>query len=336
MRTEAIFIGTEQAITDAYSDQVRCAVAAMTELMPGYLDEAALREAASQGLLTETEYIFSTWGMVPLSEDEIALYMPSLKAVFYAAGTVRAFALPFLKRGVRVFSAWGANAVPVAEFTVSEIILANKAFFRGLHRGGAAGWPEHDGARPCPGNYGTLVGIIGAGMIGSMVTERLKQYNLRTEVFDPFLSYERAADLGAKKVERIEQVFEDCQVVSNHLADNPQTAGMIGKSCFDRMDPRGVFINTGRGRQVVESELIAALKKSPSRTAVLDVTWPEPPEKGSELYTLPNVFLTPHIAGSLGSEIQRMGEYMFAEFEAFISGKPTKYEVTEAMLATMA
>lgn len=82
--------------------------------------------------------------------------------------------------------------------------------------------------------------------------------------------------------------------------------------------------------------MTAALKEEPSRSAVLDVTFPEPPEEGSELYTLKNVFLTPHTAGSLGNEIQRMGEYMYNEFEAFVSGGQTKYEVTEKMLETMA
>lgn len=82
--------------------------------------------------------------------------------------------------------------------------------------------------------------------------------------------------------------------------------------------------------------MIAALKEKPGRTAILDVTWPEPPLPGSELYTLENVILTPHNAGSIGNEVARMGEYMRDEFEAYFSGAPTKYEVTEKMLETMA
>ena len=81
---------------------------------------------------------------------------------------------------------------------------------------------------------------------------------------------------------------------------------------------------------------IAALKEKPTRTAVLDVTWPEPPVPGSEFYTMDNVILTPHFAGSIGNEIARMGEYMLAEFLALRAGAPVKYEVTEPMLTTMA
>lgn len=76
-----------------------------------------------------TEYIFSTWGMPSLDEKEIAGYFPNLKCVFYAAGSVQYFAEPFLKSGIKVFSAWAANAVPVADYTAAQIVLALKGFF---------------------------------------------------------------------------------------------------------------------------------------------------------------------------------------------------------------
>jgi phosphoglycerate dehydrogenase-like enzyme len=77
----------------------------------------------------EVEIIFSTWGMPKFTEEEIGCYLPSLKCVFYGAGTVQSFARPFLARGVKVFSAWAANAVPVAQMTVAQIILANKGYY---------------------------------------------------------------------------------------------------------------------------------------------------------------------------------------------------------------
>ena len=75
------------------------------------------------------EFIFSTWGMPTFTEEEIKACLPSLKCVFYGAGTVQKFARPFLACGAKVFSAWAANAVPVAEMTVAQIILANKGYF---------------------------------------------------------------------------------------------------------------------------------------------------------------------------------------------------------------
>ena len=78
------------------------------------------------------------------------------------------------------------------------------------------------------------------------------------------------------------------------------------------------------------------LHERPDLTAILDVTMPEPPEAGSLLYTMENVFLTPHIAGSFGDEIARMGEYVVEECTRFMQHEPCRYEITEQMLKTMA
>ena len=281
----------------------------------------------------DTEFIFTTWEMPTFSEEEIKEFLPSLKAVFYGAGSVQYFARPFLNCGVKIFSAWAANAVPVAEYTVAQILLSNVSFFKTMR------YTDHDKAREMfdkfPGNYGVKVGIIGAGTIGKLVIEKLKDYDLEVLVFDPFLSDQKARELGVKKCD-LETLFANCQVVSNHLANNTETKGMLNRALFDKMLHFATFINTGRGAQVVESDLISVLKERPDLTALLDVTEPEPPEGNSELYTLPNCILTPHIAGSWGLEIRRMGEYMKKEYEKFINGQPTKYEVTLEMLKTMA
>ena len=287
-------------------------------------------------LFKNTEYVFSTWGMPKFTEEEIKRYLPSLKAVFYGAGSVQAFARPFLNCGVKVFSAWAANAVPVAEYTVAQIVLANKGFFSssriaktGNHKAAAENF------RSYPGNYNVKIGIIGAGMIGKLVINMLKSYRLEVLVFDPFLPDEKADELKVKKAS-LETIFRECQVVSNHLANNEQTKGMLDGKLFETMLPYSTFINTGRGAQVVETDLITVLKERPDMTALLDVTFPEPPEHDSEFYTLPNCILTPHIAGSAGYEVQRMGEYMKEEYKKFIQNEPCKYEVTLEMLKTMA
>lgn len=284
-------------------------------------------------MFKDTEYIFSTWGMPTVTEEEIKRYLPSLKAVFYGAGSVQHFARPFLNCGIRVFSAWAANGVPVAEYTVAQILLANKGFFKTMSYTDRAA-AEKEFAN-FPGNYGVKIGIIGAGMIGKLVINMLKQYNLEVLTFDPFLSDETARELGVEKVS-LETLFRECQVVSNHLANNEQTEGMLNGNLFETMLPYATFINTGRGAQVVETDLMSTLKNRPDLTALLDVTFPEPPDADSEFYTLPNCILTPHIAGSSGNEVRRMGEYMMEEYQNFIHNKPCKYEVTLEMLKTMA
>jgi phosphoglycerate dehydrogenase-like enzyme len=293
---------------------------------------------ADPARFSEVEVIFSTWGMPKFSEEELSTCLPSLRAVFYAAGSVQAFAREHLNRGIRIFSAWASNAVPVAEYTVAQILLANKGFYQScrIMSGG-----DHKGAkayfRNMPGNYGARIGIIGAGMIGKMVLRRLRDYRLETVTYDPFLTDEAAAELGTRKV-TLEELFESCSVISNHVANLPATVGMLHYGLFSRMSETATLINTGRGAQVVEADLIRALEECPGRTAVLDVTYPEPPEVGSAFYRLPNVFLTPHIAGSAGDEVARMGEQMagaFADWQKDGS-RLLDCEVTEKMLETMA
>ncbi|MCQ2462284.1 MAG: NAD(P)-binding domain-containing protein [Clostridia bacterium] len=335
-KKKAAFFSSKEAIHNAYNGETVQKLSETLDFLPGYYTVDDFSSGKAHDELKDVEYIFSTWGMPALEEKVIEELLPKLKAIFYAAGTVQAFARPFMRRGVKIFSAWGANAVPVAEVTTAEIILANKGFYQNVHRGGEDEWTEHDAGKPYPGNYNTDIGIIGAGMIGTLVIRYLKNYRLNVRVFDPFMTDERAAQLGVEKVSTLPELFSKCHVISNHLANNAQTVGMIDRSCFEKMDETAVFINTGRGQQVVEKDMIDALKAVGTRSAVLDVTYPEPPEKGSELYKMKNVFLTPHTAGSLGNEVQRMGEYMLEEYTALITGKETRYLVSEKMLSTMA
>ena len=172
-------------------------------------------------------------------------------------------------------------------------------------------------------------------MIGKLVIKMLKAYNLNVIVFDPFLPDEKAEELGVEKC-GLSELFSRAFVVSNHLANNAQTVGMLNYECFSKMRENAVFINTGRGAQVVEDDLVRILSERPDLTALLDVTYPEPPVNGHPFYTLPNCLLTPHIAGSAGDEVSRMGEYMLEEYTLYIEGNPCKYEVSMEMLETMA
>lgn len=284
----------------------------------------------------EVDYVFSSWGMPVMTEEEIANCLPNLKAVFYGAGTVQAFARPFLNRGIKIFSAWAANAVPVAEYTVAQIILANKGFFQSC-RLASTGKREAAKAffRANPGNYGVKVGIIGAGTIGKLVIRMLRDYELQMLTFDPFLPEEQAAQLGVTKCD-LQTLFRECHVVSNHLANNAETKGMLKKEHFASMRPYATFLNTGRGAQVVEADLAEILERRPDLTAVLDVTFPEPPPADSPFFRLDNCFLTPHMAGSAGDEVRRMGRYMEEAHRQFLAQEPCPHEVTLEMLKTMA
>lgn len=316
-----------------YPESVRRKIEQHVSMMPQLVgqDNVHLYEDA----LREAEVIFGTWGMWEITDAEIDRYFPRVKAVFYAAGSVQHLKA-FIKRGVLVCSASYANGIPVAQYAASVIGLAAKGFFQTavLTKKG-----EYEAARELMGRqdgfYRTKIGILGAGMIGTIVIELLRDTGNELMVFDPFMSEERANELGVIKA-GLHDVFAQCSVISNHLANNDQTQKILDSACFSRMRPDAVFVNTGRGAQVDEEALVQALRASPSRAAVLDVTCDEPPRAGHPFYELENVVLTPHIAGSQGNEQSRMSELAFEEYLRYAAGEPVRYGVTEKMLETMA
>jgi len=319
-------------ISNAYHADTKAKLEEHIAFLPQLLDENP--EAIAEQLKDVT-VAFSTWGMPCLTAEQIKACLPKLEAVFYAAGSVQAFARPFLESGVRVFSAAAANAVPVAEYTLAQILLAGKGYFQSAKRCSTDRRSAQEHSASFPGNMNCKVGIIGAGAIGKLVIQLLKPFQLEVLVFDPFLPDEKAVELGVQKTD-LKTIFTECQTISNHLANNEQTKGMLHYGLFSLMKPNATFINTGRGAQVLEADLCRALNESPERTALLDVTWPEPPDPDSPLLTLENVFLTPHIAGSMSQEVGRMGQYMLAAYEDFRAGVQSPYEVTLKMLETMA
>ena len=297
------------------------------------INQSNIKENAE--FLKDCEYAFSTWGMPKFTKEEIKEYMPNLKAVFYAAGTVQYFARPFLESGIKVFSAFAANAVPVAEYTFAQISLATKGFFQSakFYRILTAKALAH--ANASPGNFGCKVGLVGLGAIGCMVAERLKALDVEVYAYDPFVSQEKADEYGVKLV-NLETIFSECDVISNHLANKKELENIFNYKLFKLMKKRSTFINTGRGAQVAEYSLALSLILHPSRTFVADVLKHEAFPYINPLFWCPNAILTPHIAGSTGNEPQRMAYYMMEELERFTSDINTKYEVTLESLERMA
>ncbi|MCK9190612.1 MAG: hypothetical protein M0P10_03575 [Sphaerochaetaceae bacterium] len=285
----------------------------------------------------DVEYIFSTWGMAQFNESEIKRYFPSLKCVFYGAGSVQYFARPFLNCGVRVFSAWGANAIPVAEYTVSQIILANKGFFKLQNLYRERGRAEAlEVVNKYPGNFRTKVGILGCGMIGSMIIEMLESFDFEILVYDPFLSNERAKEMGVKKVE-LNTVFEECQTISNHIAKNERTNGLIKYEHLSKMRDYTTFINTARGTIVDEEGLKRAMRENKTLVALIDVLDPdENRDVSDDIFKVENIIITPHIAGSHTNEIARMGQYMEDEYHRVLKNEKCRWEVKLKDLEKMA
>ena len=320
MKKAAFYGENLKSIFSVYNHETIARLRSMVDLPDRVIEKQDLgKEDFSQ-----VEFLFSTWGCGSLSEEEWAAYFPNLKVLFYGAGATDNFARPLFVRGVHVVSAWKANAVPVAEYTVSAIILGLKNFYQLIRTGRSRqNWSERSKGR---GAFGATVTLLGStGAVATRVAEMLKNYRLNV-IGIPSPVAERTISFA--------EAFAVSDVVSNHLPDRDDNVGCIDGALLESMPQGGFFLNTGRGRQVNEPEMIEVLKRRPDLTALLDVQDPEPPQEDSELYTLPNVFLTPHIAGSLGDEVHRMGEFMADELERFLRGDALMYEVCEAMLLT--
>lgn len=332
---KAIFIANNKGNIDyVYGQKNIDKIASMVELDKNVYCEEDI--VASPEKFKDVEIAFSTWSMPGGGELKLTDYLPSLKVLFYAAGSVKYFAPEYFEKGVRITSAFSANAIPVAEFTVGQILLANKGFFQSAL---VAKNKRHDEANKIAGahagNYEAKIGIVGAGMIGRRVIELLKPYKLDIYVFDAFMSQEQAEALGVTKCS-LDEIFEECDIVSNHLANVPATVGIMKKEHFAKMKQNATFINTGRGAQVDEDGMIEVLKQRQDICALLDVTIKEPLPEDSELFDLSNVVLTPHIAGSMSNEVRRMSELMINELDNYLNGKELEFEITAEKLAKMA
>lgn len=285
------------------------------------------------GLLREVDVIFSGWG-VPTLDAAFLAYAPRLRAVFHAAGSVRYFMTPEAwVRPLVVSSAYKLNAVPVAEYTLAAILFGLRG---GWHQ--AARLRQHRNFWYCsdvPGSHGTTVALISFGAVARLVREYLRPFEVRVIVFDPFLTAAEAAQSAVTRVS-LERAFQTADVVSVHTPLLPETHHLVRGIHLSSLKPGSTFINTARGAVVCEPEMIETLTKRADVHAVLDVTDPEPPAPDSPLHDLPNVTLTPHLAGTGYGEGPRLGRAMLDEFHRWRQGQPLLHAVTEAQAARLA
>ncbi|HSI08572.1 MAG: hydroxyacid dehydrogenase [Rariglobus sp.] len=285
------------------------------------------------GLLAQADVIFSGWG-APKMDVAFLAAAPRLKAVFYGAGSIRYFTSDeFWTREIVVSSAYAMNAVPVAEYTLATILLSLKNYW--YHAVEIKRLGRLTERVPCAGAYGSKVGLISLGMIGRMVRDRLRAFDVEVLAYDPYVTPDEADRLGVELVS-LDDIFRHCDVVSLHTPWLKETEGMIRGRHFELMKTRATFINTARGAVIRESELCEVLQRRTDLTALLDVVWPEPPATDSPLFSLPNVILTPHIAGSRDRECRRMGRLMIEEFDRWNRGEKLQWAISEEKSLTLA
>jgi phosphoglycerate dehydrogenase-like enzyme len=277
--------------------------------------------------------LLAGWGL-PRLDSEILERAPRLRLVLYGGGSTRPFVTPELwSRGIRVVTARAANSLPVADYTLAVILFSLKHGWR-LMGATRVPWEPYPPASLMPGGYSSTVGLLSLGSVGRLVRERLRPFDLNVLACDPALGPGEARGLDVRPVGLVD-LFAESDVVSVHTPLLDSTIGLVTGDLIASMPHGATFINTARGAIVRERELIQALEARPDLQAVLDVTEHEPLATDSKLRQLPNVVLTPHIAGAMGRERQRLGRLLIGELKRYLAGEPLEWEIGPAESAAM-
>ncbi len=315
---KSLIIGDPVRLPTVFSQYERDQISELTDLKCEPLSDDQVLQDLS--ILQDVDVIFGTWGM-PKMETAVLDAAPNLKAIFYAAGTVKSFATEELfQRKVVLTNAYKANAVPVAEYCVATILFSLKLGWHHM-RSQYLQQKWHRETGRIAGAYDANVGLISLGAIGKKTLELLSPYELNILVYSTSMTGKDAERLGVR-LATLEEIFKESDVVSLHTPSLPSTRNMIKPEHFRMMKKNASFINTSRGAVVDQSGMIDVLRERTDLTAILDVTEPEPPEPGDAIFGLPNIYITPHIAGSIGSECRRLGQTAIDECRRYLDQEP--------------
>lgn len=238
------------------------------------------------------------------------------------------------ERGIRTVDTTNGSSYPVAEWALALLILSLRNaghHFREMIRPATFNHDDLASTFPPGELYGTSVGLIGCGHIGRRLIKFLKPFECRIRVYDPYLPREMADALGFLQTS-LDRVMADSDAVVCLAPQTPVTEGMIGRRELDLLRPGSVFVNVSRGVVVDSDALVERLRRG-DIVAGIDVFDPEPIPGDHPIKTLPNVFLTPHIASLQTRRKGRFFALMVDELERFFEGHETQFDLTPRSLA---
>jgi phosphoglycerate dehydrogenase-like enzyme len=309
--------------TRIFSDAAWRALEAFAEVIHHPKDEPA-DKAGLLALLPPADACITGWDVAPIDADVLAA-APKLRAIAHTGGSVKRFVSEAVwARGIHVTSAAPALAQDVAETTLGLIIVGVKRILPLSQHVRAGGWRESP-AWPSREVHSSVIGIVGASNVGRRVIDLLRPFHTQILLYDPYVDEEEAARLGVAKVE-LEELVRRADVVSLHAPALPSTRHMLNRALLRLMKDDTVLINTARGALIDEEALIEELSKG-RLFAFLDVTDPEPPAVDSPLRRLPNVIVTPHLAGCI-TDCTHLGEMAVEELRRFFAGEPPLNRIT--------
>ncbi|GAA1946501.1 hydroxyacid dehydrogenase [Microbacterium aquimaris] len=279
--------------------------------------------------LADVDVLVTGWG-APAITAEVLDRLPRLSTVIHAGGGTDALIAPEIRSRLQRSNAGSINAIPVAEYSLAMIMLACRQVFASqrIYRQ-VRGRVDREQTFPDAGLFGQTVGLVGASRIGRRVIDLLRPFSVHILLADPYLTEDDAFTLGVE-LAPLDEVMRRSDVVSLHPPLNDETRGMIGAREIALMRDGATLLNTSRGGVVdlpaLQSELLSGRIE-----AILDVTDPfEPLPADSPLWECENVVLTPHVAGSMGTELRRMGEHVADELTRALRGQPLEADESPA------
>lgn len=258
-------------------------------------------------------------------DDAMFARLPDLKMIsMWGTGYDDTDVVAAAKRGITVCNAPGYGTEAVAQFTLAMILQLACRVTECERRMCESGWKD---ARPgviagfqAVELAGLTAGLVGFGLIGRRVAELLRAFGMKILVHAPTAG-ERVAEFGAEAVD-LPELFERSDLLSLHCRANEANRGMVDRDLLARMKPCAWLINTARGSLVNEADLIAALKGGWIGAAALDAVDPEPLDPASELLSLPNCLITPHVGWNSGRSRERLLDITVENVRAYLRGDP--------------
>ncbi|MBV9701328.1 MAG: 2-hydroxyacid dehydrogenase [Methylobacteriaceae bacterium] len=265
--------------------------------------------------------------LAPLSQAMIER-LPKLKFVAVSrGGPVNIDMQAAHAHGLRVVNTPGRNAAAVAEFTIGAILTETRLIRAGHEALRQGHWRGDLYRADLTGRELSemTVGVVGYGAIGARVVQLLKAFGCRILVCDPYvqLSAQDRAD-GVEHV-GLSALLERADLVTLHARVTPETTGFINAAALARMKHGAILVNTARGPLVDYDALYEALVSGRLRSAMLETFAVEPPPPDWPLLKLPNVTLTPHIAGASTKTIVNAAEQAAEEVRRYMAGEPPRH-----------
>jgi len=315
-----------------FTDETLKRLASLGELTvnTGEADEEDVKKA-----IRGADIAVTAWGNTMLTKA-ILDEAPDLKFIVHAGGSVKVI-IPeeVWERDIKVASSNSALAIGVAESALGMTISASKNFYnlnRDMHSG-VTRWNE--GKDDIVELYEITVGVISAGCVGRHYIKLLNNFDVDILLYDPFVTAQQAEAMGCRKAE-LDELLSLSDIVSVHAPSLPETYHMFNSETLKLMKKDAVLINTSRGAVIDEEALVRHMQSGNLKYACLDVFEKEPLPIDSPLRSVPNIILTPHLAGLARNGRKRIGVHAIEEVERFIRGEESICPVRKEMLDKMA